>query len=56
VKVICPTGKRSLGTRATFEIGAHTKSHEFMLFASAVKAGLRDRIPAVLHHDGTARL
>jgi carbamoyltransferase len=39
-----------------FEIGAHTKSHEFMLFASAVKAGLRDRIPAVLHHDGTARL
>lgn len=39
-----------------FEIGAHTKSHEFMLFASAVKTGLRDRIPAVLHHDGTARL
>jgi carbamoyltransferase len=39
-----------------FEIGAHTKSHEFMLFASAVKKGLRDRIPAVLHHDGTARL
>jgi len=39
-----------------FEIGAHTKSHEFMLFACAVKAGLRDRIPAVLHHDGTARL
>jgi carbamoyltransferase len=39
-----------------FEIGLHTKSHEFMLFASAVKAGLRDRIPAVLHHDGTARL
>jgi carbamoyltransferase len=39
-----------------FEIGAHTKSHEFMLFASAVKPGLRDRIPAVLHHDGTARL
>jgi carbamoyltransferase len=39
-----------------FEIRAHTKSHEFMLFASAVKAGLRDRIPAVLHHDGTARL
>ena len=39
-----------------FEIGAHTKSHEFMLFACPVKKGLRDRIPAVLHYDGTARL
>jgi carbamoyltransferase len=39
-----------------FEIGAHTKSHEFMLFACGVKPELRDRIPAVLHHDGTARL
>jgi carbamoyltransferase len=39
-----------------FEIGAHTRSHEFMLFACGVKPELRDRIPAVLHHDGTARL
>jgi carbamoyltransferase len=27
-----------------------------MLFACAAKAEQRDRIPAVLHHDGTARL
>jgi carbamoyltransferase len=39
-----------------FEIGAHSTSHEFMLFACGVKAGWRDRIPAVLHHDGSARL
>jgi carbamoyltransferase len=39
-----------------FEIGAHTTSHEFMLFACAAKADQRDRIPAVLHHDGTGRL
>ena len=39
-----------------FEIGAHTTSHEFMLFACAAKAEQRDRIPAVLHHDGTGRL
>jgi carbamoyltransferase len=40
-----------------FEIGgAHSTSHEFMLFACGVKAGLRDRIPAVVHQDGTARL
>jgi carbamoyltransferase len=39
-----------------FEVGAHSTSHEFMLFACGVKAGRRDRIPAVLHHDGSARL
>ena len=39
-----------------FEIGAHSPSHEFMLFACAAKAGQRERIPAVLHHDGTGRL
>jgi carbamoyltransferase len=39
-----------------FEVGAHTRSHEFMLFACGVKAERRDRIPAVLHHDGSARV
>jgi carbamoyltransferase len=39
-----------------FEIGAHTTSHEFMLFACAAKPEQRDRIPSVLHHDGTGRL
>ncbi len=39
-----------------FEIGAHSPSHEFMLFACAAKAEQRDRIPAVLHHDGSGRL
>ena len=27
-----------------------------MLFACPTKAGRRDRIPAVIHHDGTARV
>jgi carbamoyltransferase len=39
-----------------FEVGAHSTSHEFMLFACGVKADRRDRIPAVVHQDGTARL
>jgi carbamoyltransferase len=39
-----------------FEVGAHLTSHEFMLFAPAVKTGQRDRIPAVVHQDGTARV
>src|SRR5579859_5740532 len=39
-----------------FEVGAHLTSHEFMLFAPQVKAERRDRIPAVLHQDGTARV
>jgi carbamoyltransferase len=39
-----------------FEVGARSRSHEFMLFACGVKAGQRGRIPAVLHHDGSARV
>jgi carbamoyltransferase len=39
-----------------FEVGAHSRSHEFMLFACPVKAAQRNRIPAVLHQDGTARV
>jgi carbamoyltransferase len=39
-----------------FEIGVHLTSHEFMLFAPAVKPEQRDRIPAVVHRDGTARV
>jgi carbamoyltransferase len=39
-----------------FEIGAHSPSHEFMLFAPEVKPEQRDRIPAVVHKDGTARV
>ncbi len=39
-----------------FEVGAHLASHEFMLFAPRVQTGRRDRIPAVVHQDGTARV
>jgi carbamoyltransferase len=39
-----------------FEVGGHLTSHEFMLFAPAVKTAQRDRIPAVVHQDGTARV
>jgi carbamoyltransferase len=39
-----------------FEVGAHSMSHEFMLFACGVKTERRDRIPAVMHQDGSARL
>jgi len=39
-----------------FEVGAHSASHEFMLFAPMVKPERRDRIPAVVHKDGTARV
>lgn len=39
-----------------FEVGVHSASHEFMLFACAVKPDRRDRIPAVVHKDGTARV
>jgi len=39
-----------------FEVGGHSRSHEFMLFACPVKAGRRDRIPAIVHKDGSARL
>jgi carbamoyltransferase len=38
------------------EVGAHSRSHEFMLFACGVKSERRDRIPAVVHHDGSARV
>ncbi|MGA7074388.1 carbamoyltransferase family protein [Bradyrhizobium sp.] len=39
-----------------FEVGAHSASHEFMLFAPEVKAEQRNRIPAIVHKDGTARV
>lgn len=39
-----------------FEVGSHGTSHEFMLFACDVKPRLRNRIPAVVHKDGSARL
>ena len=39
-----------------FDLGPPTESHEYMLFAFPTKAGRKDRIPAVLHHDGTARV
>jgi len=39
-----------------FEVGAHSTSHEFMLFACGVRPERRDRIPAVIHQDGTARV
>ena len=39
-----------------FEIGPHLASHEYMLFACPAKPEYRKRIPAVLHHDGTARV
>lgn len=39
-----------------FEAGAHSTSHEFMLFACGVKPERHDRIPAVVHKDGSARV
>jgi carbamoyltransferase len=39
-----------------FEVGAHSASDEFMLFAPRVRPEQRDRIPAVIHKDGTARV
>jgi carbamoyltransferase len=39
-----------------FELGPASVAHEYMLLSCAVKAERRDRIPAVLHRDGTARL
>jgi len=39
-----------------FEVGAPSASHEYMLFACPTKAGRRERIPAVIHEDGTARV
>jgi len=39
-----------------FEVGPHLTSHEFMLFAPPVRSERRDRIPAIVHQDGTARV
>jgi len=39
-----------------FEVGTPTTSHEFMLFAPAVRLEQRKRIPAIVHQDGTARV
>ncbi|MEY9519892.1 carbamoyltransferase [Bradyrhizobium japonicum] len=39
-----------------FELGTPSISHEYMLFACPARSDGRDRIPAVLHCDGTARL
>jgi carbamoyltransferase len=40
-----------------FEIGgAPSTSHAFMLFACGVRPEQRDRIPAVVHQDGSARV
>ncbi|HLG84342.1 MAG TPA: carbamoyltransferase C-terminal domain-containing protein [Bradyrhizobium sp.] len=39
-----------------FEVGARSTSHEFMLFACAVRKEQRGRIPAVVHRDGSARV
>jgi carbamoyltransferase len=39
-----------------FEVGTPSVSHEFMLFACGVKADRRNRIPAVVHKDGSARV
>jgi carbamoyltransferase len=39
-----------------FDVGPPSASHEYMLFACPTKAECLDRIPAVVHHDGTARV
>src|SRR5262249_53285113 len=39
-----------------FEVGGRSPSHEFMLFACPVKSDRLDRIPAVVHRDGSARV
>ncbi len=39
-----------------FEVGTPSASDEFMLFAPRVRPEQRDRIPAVIHKDGTARV
>ena len=39
-----------------FDVGSHLASHEYMLFACPTKAGRGERIPAVIHKDGTARV
>jgi carbamoyltransferase len=39
-----------------FDVGPRSASHEFMLFTPKVKADKLNRIPAVVHKDGTARV
>lgn len=39
-----------------FELGEPSASYDFMLFACQAAAGRGDKIPAVLHEDGTARV
>lgn len=39
-----------------FELGRHSTSDEFMLFACPVKPDRHNRIPAIVHKDGSARL
>ena len=39
-----------------FEVGPRSASHEFMLFTPKVNADKLERIPAVVHKDGTARV
>jgi carbamoyltransferase len=39
-----------------FEVGPHLASHEYMLFTCPTKTECRNRIPAVIHLDGTARV
>jgi carbamoyltransferase len=39
-----------------FELGPAMQSHEFMLFAFPALPGKADKIPAVIHEDGTARV
>jgi carbamoyltransferase len=53
-----PFAPSALAERADewFEVGGLQRSHEFMLFACPVKADRRDRIPAIVHKDGSARL
>lgn len=39
-----------------FDLGPVTRSHEFMLFACPTQPGKAEKIPAVIHADGTARV
>ena len=39
-----------------FDIGPVSASHELMLFACPARLGYAERIPAVIHEDGTARV
>jgi carbamoyltransferase len=39
-----------------FEVGQDSLSNDYMLFACPAKPDRRDRVPAVLHCDGTARV